>query len=416
MNTREKQWDALAKEAKRRGGDGDEIVKAYQELYSVHSDRICTWLGGLYDSEIGGFYYSNSARDNEYVEIDGVKHYFLPDIESTHQATNFLMSSGMLESYDELPKDMVKKLIDFTCSLQSAEDGYIYHPQWGKNIKLSRRGRDMMWAIEMEEKFGFKLPYPTAIDRLKEGEDNPDKKEEIMAVMPDHLKSKEAFLAYLNSLDWENKAYSSGNFISAQALQIEAAGLMPTAISFINSIQNQETGTWGKQSGYDAVNAILKIGAVYKNHPIPNPEKVAMFAMDCITLPTRVETVCWQYNAWYSVRNVIENLRKFGDDRLADEIVAEMLRRAPAGIRASAEKVKTFTCDDGSYSYTPEFSSCTSQAQRVSLGLKEGDVNATLINCTGVIYNSLKALELIDYKVTPFDSTGLQKFLAAIRK
>ena len=141
-----------------------------------------------------------------------------------------------------------------------------------------------------------------------------------------------------------------------------------------------------------------------------------MFAMDCITRPTRVETVCWQYNAWYSVRNVIENLRKFGDDRLADEIVAEMLRRAPAGIRASAEKVKTFTCDDGSYSYTPEFSSCTSQAQRVSLGLKEGDVNATLINCTGVIYNSLKALELIDYKVTPFDSTGLQKFLAAIRK
>ena len=415
MNTKEKQWANLAAEVDRRGGDGVEVVKAYQELYSIHSDKICSWLGGLYDHEIGGFYYSNSARDNEYVELDGVKHYFLPDIESTHQATNFLKSSGMLDSYDELPPEMTKKLIDFTCSLQSPEDGYIYHPQWGKNIKLSRRGRDMMWAVEMEEKFGFKLPYPTAIERLSTAEKYSVKKEELLAVMPEHLRSREAFLSYLNSLDWDNKAYAAGNFVAAQVMQIEAAGLMPTAIGFINSMQNPQTGTWGNKTGYDAVNAILKISSIYQNHPIPNPMKVAMNAMDCITLPTRVETVCWQYNAWFSVRNVIQNLRKFGDNKQADEIVAEMLRRAPAGIRASADKVKTFICDDGSYSYTPEFSSSTSQAKRVSLGLKEGDVNATVINCTGVIYNSLKALELIDYKVKPFDKQGLQKFLSAIR-
>ena len=98
MNTKEKQWANLAAEVDRRGGDGVEVVKAYQELYSIHSDKICSWLGGLYDHEIGGFYYSNSARDNEYVELDGVKHYFLPDIESTHQATNLLKSSGMLDA------------------------------------------------------------------------------------------------------------------------------------------------------------------------------------------------------------------------------------------------------------------------------------------------------------------------------
>ena len=74
MQNKEQMWQRLADEAAKKGGDGDAIVEAYKELYSVHSDRICSWLGGLFDPEIGGFYYSNSARDNEYHEIDGVKH------------------------------------------------------------------------------------------------------------------------------------------------------------------------------------------------------------------------------------------------------------------------------------------------------------------------------------------------------
>jgi len=415
MQNKEKLWQRLADEATKKGGNGDDIVEAYKELYSAHSDRICTWLGGLFDSEIGGFYYSNSARDNEYHEIDGVKHYFLPDIESTNQATNFLQSSGMIDEFDEIPEWMRKKMIEFNCSLQDPDDGFIYHPQWGKNIRDSRRGRDMAWSIAMEEKFNFKLPYKTAVDRLKEGSDNPDKKEEIYKTLPDHLKSEEAFLKYLEAFDWDMKAYPAANTITSQRLQIEAAGLMPIAVKFVNSIQNPD-GTWGKLGGYHAVNAILKLGGVYENAPMPNPLGVANAAMDCITLDTRVDTVCWQYNAWFSLRNVIGNLRKFGDNKSADGIVAEILKRAPDGIISSAKKVRTFTCEDGSYSYTPEHSSSTSQASRVSLGLKEGDVNATVINCTGVILNSLRALELKDYYVPVFDKSGFEKFLAAIRK
>ena len=415
MQNKDKLWRRLADEATKKGGNGDEIVEAYKELYSAHSDGICSWLGGLFDSEIGGFYYSNSARDNEYHEIDGVKHYFLPDIESTNQATNFLQSSGMIEEFDEIPEWMRKKMIEFNCSLQDPDDGFIYHPQWGKSIRDSRRGRDMAWSIAMEEKFNFKLPYKTAIDRLKEGSDNPDKKEEIYKTLPDHLKSKEAFLKYLEAFDWDMKAYPAANTITSQRLQIEAAGLMPIAVNYVNSIQNPD-GTWGKLGGYHAVNAILKLGGVYENAPMPNPLGVANAAMDCITLDTRVDTVCWQYNAWFSLRNVIGNLRKFGDNKSADGIVAEILKRAPAGIISSAKKVRTFTCEDGSYSYTPEHSSSTSQASRVSLGLKEGDVNATVINCTGVIINSLRALELKDYYVPVFDKSGFEKFLLAIRK
>ncbi len=415
MNTnKEQQWQKLADAATAKGGDGDEIVSAYKELYAVHTDKICSWLGGLYDRESGGFYYSNSARDNEYRQIGDVKHYFLPDIESTNQATNFLMSSNMLRSYDELPREMIEGVIRFTKSLQDPDDGYIYHPQWGKNIRDSRRGRDMMWAEAMEEKFNFKLPYKTATERLREL--GSSKNNNTDTELPEYLRSKEAFKKYLESFDWDNKAYPAGNTIAAQMYQIEAAGLMPTAIDFLNSIQDQETGLWGVKRGYDAVNAILKITAVYNYAPMPNPEKLAMAALDCTKTDELAECVTYPYNAWYSVRNVLENLRKFSGEEgaaLADGIVAEVLKRAPDGIRASAEKCKPFLCPDGAYSYSIECSSCTSQASHVSLGLKEGDVNATVINCTGIIFNSLRALELIPYKVDLFDHSGLEKFLAA---
>jgi len=422
MDTREKQWERLAKEVDRRGGDGKAVVEAYKELYSVHSEKICSWLGGLYDPEVGGFYYSNSARDNEYWEReDGTRHYFLPDIESTNQATNFLQSSGMIKEFDEVPTWMRDKLVEFCSSLIDPEDGYIYHPQWKKNIKLSRRGRDLNWAIAMEEKFNFKLPYPTAIERLKEGEDNPDKKEELLANMPDHLKSKEAFLEYLNSLDWVEKAYPAGNFVTAQGTQIIAAGLGDVAVEFLNSIQNPQTGTWGKFTDYEAINGLLKISGVYQQaeRAFPHPLEAAMTAMNCLTLDVECGAVVWQYNAWYSIRNITENLRKFGGAEgcaLADKIVTECLKRAPAAILSSAKKAQPFLCDDGAYSYTPPFSSCTSQAAFVSLGLKEGDVNATVINCTGIIYNSLRALDLVDFYVPLFDSHCFEIFLNEAKK
>ncbi len=417
MYNRDEAWQRLADAADAKGGPGSDIVDAYKTLYAVHTDKICSWLGSLYDSASGGFYYSVSARDNEYQEIDGVKHYFLPDIESTNQATNFLMSSGMLDDVKKLPEQMKKKIIEFTCSLQNPDDGFIYHPQWGKNIRDSRRGRDMMWAEEMAEKFGFCLPYKTATERLREA-GMSDNKEEAMKELPDYLNSKEAFVKYLESFDWEKRAYPAGNTLAAQVYQIEAAGLMPVAIDFLNSIQNPETGLWGVLHGYDAINAILKIGAIYNFAPMPKALQVAMTAMDCLTLPGQPECVTYQYNAWYSLRNILANLRKFGGgegQRTADGIVTEMLKRAPAGIIASAEKCKPFICSDGAYSYAVEHSSSTSQASRVSLGLKEGDVNGTVINCMGIINNSLMALELKEYKVKLFDEAGYEKFLAACK-
>ena len=97
MNTTlDKKWLELENEVERRGGDGKELVAAMKELYELWTPDLYRWVARLWSREEGGFYYSNSARDNEP---------FLPDIESTLQALGIICRSGMVD-YSELPEDM----------------------------------------------------------------------------------------------------------------------------------------------------------------------------------------------------------------------------------------------------------------------------------------------------------------------
>ena len=67
MDDRELKFLEMEKEVNARGGDGAAVVEAYKELYDFHELGLCTWLAKLFDPDIGGFYYSNSGRDNEWV-------------------------------------------------------------------------------------------------------------------------------------------------------------------------------------------------------------------------------------------------------------------------------------------------------------------------------------------------------------
>ena len=156
-------WQALEAEVNRRGGDGKAVVAAMKDHYKLYGESVYLWLAGLYDKNIGGFYYSNSGRDNEP---------FLPDIESTNQATNFMLASGLIAKPEDHPLAMREQMTTFCQSLISPADGYINHPQWDYNdpnwkMKDSRMGRDMAWAANMAQKFKFKYPYTTASERLR---------------------------------------------------------------------------------------------------------------------------------------------------------------------------------------------------------------------------------------------------------
>ena len=86
---------------------GSETAQALEKFYTLFDDKIYIWMANLWDPEIGGFYYSNSARDNVG---------FLPDVESTAQILSWLEKSGLVEAYgaeweNALPASMKTKIL-----------------------------------------------------------------------------------------------------------------------------------------------------------------------------------------------------------------------------------------------------------------------------------------------------------------
>ena len=140
----EKYW--LALEMK---GATPEELEALRNIYTFYDGtKIAGWMANLYDPEIGGFYYSNSARDT-----DG----YLPDIESTSQLISTAVSIGALGNRNkDLPEEIKAKLVAFAKGLQSSKDGYFYHPQWPQgreNLNTDRYGRDLSWATSLITSF-----------------------------------------------------------------------------------------------------------------------------------------------------------------------------------------------------------------------------------------------------------------------
>ena len=408
-------WDALRDYV---GGDaGEGLVTAMRELYSLYDERLIDWFAGLYDHEIGGYYYSNSARDNKTVIYKGKEYLLLPDAESTRQALGFWSASGMADevggSYGKaIPEKMAERVGAFVMGLQD-EDGFFYHPQWGKEIRLSRRSRDFNWCRGMLKALGLTPKYKTVLD-VKEATPN----EQI--TVPEHLKSKENFAKYLENLNIDEKSYPAGNELVAQDAQLVATGMMDQCIDFLNAHQNPENGLWHSESNYYGVNGLLKISGVYNaaKRPIPNPMRAAESAIAAISSDEPMGTVVDLYNTWFGVKNILVNLRTMGGDdgnALADSIARKLHSIAPAAIRKSREKIAIFKKADGAFSYCKSCSSEISQGAPVAIpGTPEGDVNATVIATVGVIENIHEALELEKYQVPLFVESDRQRYIALL--
>lgn len=130
--TRGQQWKKFAEQMD--GKIGAEVADSYKQLHSVFDETLVDWAANLFDPTIGGFYYSNGARDNEG---------FLPDIESTHQSLEMFRDLGLANDFGRsypkaLPEWMNERIIKFTKGLQHP-NGYFYHPQWTVEDTDSKR-------------------------------------------------------------------------------------------------------------------------------------------------------------------------------------------------------------------------------------------------------------------------------------
>jgi len=356
---------------------GKAAVDALRELYDLYDERVYIWYAKLWDPVIGGFYFSESGRDAKG---------FLPDIESTVQALTFLESSGITQgkSYIEAaPEEMRKALSRFVKSLQDPEDGYFYHPQWGKNIITPRRGRDIGWATSLLEALGEKADYPTALERLSTGNKADS--------FPEYLLSVEKWREYLRTFDMVTKSYWSGNMLQSQARQIKAAGqeYVDELFKWLAEIQRADNGLWEPQLNYASVNGLMKLSLMYTSLGgfLPNAEAAMNSAIDVSMSDQEIVFCCQFYNPLVTMQNILYNMRKNGSAEKAEALQQIIINRAPEFLRKTKKKVSTCLRPSGVFSYNPTAHSRFSQKAPVGLGLDEGDVNATSICSTGIVRN-----------------------------
>ena len=366
---------------------GKAIADATYELHTLYDEKIYKWLASLWDKENGGFYYSISARDNEG---------FWPDIESTAQAFNSLSSTGIVTEKTPVPESMQKKAIAFMQAKQDPEDGYFYHKQWGKDITTSRRARDLGNAVSVIKRFGSSPLYPTATERISSLSDSERNSGESM--IPDHLRSKEAFLEYLNGLDINGlekpgNSYPMGHRIGAQTAEIMAAGLTDVVVDFLNSKQ-RPNGFWEDILDHGSSSGPMKISCAYVSlgRPFPNIMKAFDSALEVLLADLPIGSITSIFNPPFSLLNFLEIMERTGDTDNLAKAKAHLLERGADIIRVTTERLLPYKKPDGSFSYCPNCSSHWSQGKPVCIKDSfESDVNANSLG-NGSRVRTLKIL------------------------
>lgn len=364
---------------------GKDVAEATKKLHTLFDENIYKWLASLWDKEAGGFYYSISARDNEG---------FWPDMESTAQALNSLDSFGILNGGVPVPMSMQKKMISFMQNKQHEDDGYFYHAQWGKDVSTSRRARDLGHALNIFGRFGGAPLYPTALDRIKEAVESGNMNAENSTI-PEHLRSKEAFRAYLESLEINKpgNSYSVGHRIGQQVNEINAAGLTDVCVDFLNSTQ-KSNGFWDDTLNHNSSNGTMKISTAYVglNRPFPNIMTSFRSALEVVLSDAPYGAITEVFNPPFSLLNFIGIMTKTDDRENLETAKALLKENAVALINICYERLIPFKKPDGSFSYCKNCSSFWSQGKPVCIeNSYESDVNANSL-ANGSRVRTLKIL------------------------
>ena len=360
---------------------GPEALEELRKLYKTFDEKIYIWIANLWDRTAGAFYYSQSARDTVL---------YGPDVESTKQALRFLDTSGMVRAgegsyFKRIPGFLRDSVVRFTYHLQDS-DGYFYHPQWGKNIFVSRRGRDLGSAKYILALADAKPKYLLPTQKDANGKKS--------AMLPDYLQSIESFAKYLDQLELSSNSYFVGNIIESTMAQISAAGKEYEAhlLQWLNSQNRVDNGLWEAGLSYASVNGLMKISGSYPHLRVPLPHAKASLASAIAGALSdeRMKFVCEVYNPWAAIGNIFRANENAADKTELNELQAYLLENAAALIRKTREKIAVFRKEDGSYSYFKRMSCAVSQRAPAAVPrTNEGDMNATTI-CVGSTVKSMR--------------------------
>ena len=439
-------WSKIETEA------SPEVLEALKTIYDFYDgSAIVDWIASLWEpyncvcgecrdngAEIacygGAFYYAISSRDHDD---------FLPDVESTAQALGILANNGAFDDYRDKYQnaisDRTKELIIKFCQqLQSEEDGYFYHPQWGTSVGIARSGRDLNWAVGLLRDLGGEPLYPTALDRLRHGGVSSElnltrplthsaasSAVTAVASFSDYLKNAETYMSWLRSVTRNIHENTDGaHTINSVRQQIQAAGYLEMTVDYLDQkldelyaemsaayaadpVNNpRPTGLWQRHVDYNAVWGLLKLASLYSscNRQLKYPVEAMRTCVGVILLDADEYSSYYMndvYNQWSAASSLLANAGKYNPHLVAEmrEIAKE---NAPEMIANSIRKLAKFKQADGTFGYIQGTSSPYTQGVYVSLGLPEGDVNATAL--AGSMYRccftvlGYDAVMLCDYR------------------
>jgi hypothetical protein len=446
----EEKWKAISDKV--GGKRGEKLVSAFKDYYArIYTPALPEWFAKLYDKDIGGFYFSNSARDNDVLIYKDQKFGLLPDADSTWQTLCTIVAMGLTDGkpYREfIPEEIQKKTVAFLKGLQDT-DGYFYHPQFGRKRneeKVERRSRDTSRAVAVITAFGALPTYDTPNGIIGDGIqsdgrriEKPKKnvnteellggsKENTAAVAP-FLQSKEAFLEHLASKELKNHSYVVGSHFITQSSEmayrdkvLRESGADYTIYGLLTDwlSENQlENGIWDEKIGYAGVSGIMKICRLYSAAKVmlPRAELTARAAISVVTSPEMATSVTDIFNPWVAAGVILSDLRKIGGEegeKTAERISNELIDNAEVLLDATAKKLERFIRADGAFSYPVNASGGYNMGMPLGIaGIDEGDVNATHL-AVGAVSNIFTAMNLSDLYVTPYGVEDGKRFLEII--
>ncbi len=405
--TQEEKFIALTE----TGAFDDTFVEALKSLYKIYDADLYIWLANLYDPAVGGFYYSNSGRDNEG---------FLPDLESTAQALELLDKSGIDGEYSgdsdplgEILSDETKRQIyNFASSLKGA-DGYFYHPQWGTNISSSRKGRDKGWGNDILNAFSDVAAVATAAAYSSDTILTPSLcTSGALATSKVVLTASTTSVPQFSSSNWDDlkaymdywldvkkDSYTMGNTINSNIGAIQNNGLRDDLVNYL--IEKQyPNGLWEEETSYNAINGLMKMCGFFGGSYAPFPNaSAALNSMMSILLGeidengklteeglAATETICYVYNPWVTMYKLVGAIKN--EDKAAFDEFAELLKdNAPALMEGVYQKLLAFKKPDGGFSYFQDKTSAVAQGAPVAVpNTSESDVNSTGLAVSTIRY------------------------------
>ena len=426
---REPGWQRLYEEAG-KDSRAQEIVSAFNTLYAMYTDDLVEWYANLYDPYIGGYYCTASGKANEG---------FLPDIESSKQAMNFIEGSGLADHAGGdwrrvVPGWMKEKFVRFAKRMQEP-NGYFYNLLKTTDeidAHIAKRGRDLSWCTWFLRQLGKNPTYDTPNGMKGDGLDcdgNPvadfapaavaSERPAAATKYPEHLENRETFLRYLNdTVDIVGKSYYYGNQLNATyneirardlALRAEGAdySLCDVLIEWLNERINPETGYWSPLPTFAGTNGFFKVITLYNEwgYTYPTLERAVESVIAGILgdEPT-TKNSCEVYNLWSALISAKENAAKCyapeEGERILRNIKGTMLSCAPKAILNTYRKQSGYQMPDGAFSHGVERCMTSHQGGiQVGLGLKEGDVDAISRGTYGITSNMFRAFGFTEVKI-----------------